>query len=71
VIAMDNALPHMLSESDLSAVIQSIAARVAEGGIFAASIRDYDTLLKDKPSYSPPYIHKTAEGQRVAFQTWQ
>ena len=35
-----------------------------------ASIRDYDTLLAEKPSYSPPYIHKTGDGQRVAFQTW-
>ena len=24
----------------------------------------------DKPPYSPPYIHKTAKGQRVSFQTW-
>lgn len=27
-------------------------------------------LLLDKPPYSPPYIHKTANGQRVSFQTW-
>ena len=40
------------------------------GGIFAASIRDYDALLLDKPPYSPPYIHKTDKGQRVSFQTW-
>lgn len=24
----------------------------------------------DKLPYSPPYIHKTAKGQRVSFQTW-
>ena len=35
-----------------------------------ASIRDYDSLLTSKPPYSPPYIHKTAKGQRVSFQTW-
>ena len=23
-----------------------------------------------KPPYSPPYIHQTNNGQRVAFQTW-
>ena len=70
VIAMDNALPHMLSEEDLRRAADSILGRVKPGGIFVASIRDYDLLLKDKPSYSPPYIHKTQEGQRVAFQTW-
>lgn len=70
VIAMDNALPHMLTKEDLASALRSIAERLAPGGIFVASIRDYDRLLLDKPPYSPPYIHKTADGQRVSFQTW-
>ena len=67
VIAMDNALPHMLSKDALDAAVKSIANQICCGGIF---IRDYDALLKTKPPYSPPYIHKTDKGQRVSFQTW-
>ena len=37
--------------------------------MFVVSIWDYDALLMDKPPYSPPYIHKTAKGQSVSFQT--
>ena len=70
VIAMDNALPHMLTSVDLASAIKSIVNQVKDGGMFVASIRDYDALLMDKPPYSPPYIHKTAKGQRVSFQTW-
>ena len=70
VIAMDNAIPHMLSEEDLETAVKSMAGRVRKGGIFAASIRDYDRLLEEKPPYSPPYIHKTEYGKRVSFQTW-
>jgi len=70
VIAMDNALPHMLTREALEKAVRSIAGRVRKGGLFAASIRDYDSLLIDKPPYSPPYIHKTGSGQRVSFQTW-
>ena len=70
VIAMDNALPHMLSHSELEAAVKSIVNQTTEGGIFVASIRDYDALLQEKPPYSPPYIHKTEGGQRVSFQTW-
>ena len=70
VIAMDNALPHMLTKEDLAAAAYSIAGQVKPGGIFVASIRDYDTLLMTRPSYSPPYIHKTETGQRVSFQIW-
>ena len=70
VIAMDNALPHMLSRSDLEIAASSIMGQTRQGGIFVASIRDYDSLLDEKPPYSPPYIHKTAKGQRISFQTW-
>ena len=70
VIAIDNALPHMLTNEALNTAVMSIVARMKSGGIFVASIRDYDALLDNKPPYSPPYIHKTDKGQRVSFQTW-
>ena len=70
VIAMDNALPHMLTGEDLESAVKSIMGQIRPDGIFVASIRDYDSLLADKPPYSPPYIHKTEKGQRVSFQTW-
>lgn len=71
VINMDNALPHMLTAQALKAAIRSIAGQLRDGGLFVASIRDYDSLLMSKPPYSPPYIHRTAGGQRVSFQTWE
>lgn len=71
VICMDNALPHMLTKSALEAAVKSITDRLLPGGLFVASIRDYDSLMVEKPPYSPPYIHKTEKGQRVSFQTWQ
>ena len=70
VICMDNALPHMLSAQALEAAVRSITNQLTPGGMFVASIRDYDALLATKPTYSPPYIHKTDKGQRVSFQTW-
>ena len=70
VIAMDNALPHMLTSEALKSAVRSITGQIKPGGIFVASIRDYDALLADKPPYSPPYIHQTDKGQRVSFQTW-
>ena len=71
VIAMDNAIPHMLTADDLRRAVQSMTGRVRRDGLLIASIRDYDLLLEEKPPYSPPYIHRTENGQRVAFQTWQ
>ena len=45
--------------------------KLKTGGMFVASIRDYDAMLLDKPPYSPPYIHKNEKGQRASFQTWE
>ncbi len=70
IIAIDNALPHMSSREALKTAVESIVNQLEEDGMFVASIRDYDELLKTKPPYSPPYIHKTEKGQRVSFQTW-
>lgn len=71
VIAMDNALPHMLTKNVLETAVKSIVNQIAMGGMFVASIRDYDVLIDSKPPYSAPYIHKTEKGQRVSFQTWE
>ena len=71
IIAMDNALPHMLTKEDLQMATESIADRLLPVGMFVASIRDYDALLPTKPPYSAPYIHNTEKGQRISFQTWQ
>ncbi len=70
VIAMDNALPHMLTYEALETAVKSIVGRIRPGGIFVASIRDYDSILAEKPPYSAPYIYKTEKGQRVSFQAW-
>ena len=70
IIAMDNALPHMLSSAALEKAVESIVSQMAPEGMFVASMRDYDSLLKKKPRYSPPYIHKREKGQRLLFQTW-
>ena len=70
VIAMDNALPHMMTAEELASAVNSMTDRIRPGGLFAASIRDYDSLLQDQPPYSPPYIHNTRKGRRISFQTW-
>lgn len=71
ILAMDNALPHMLTEEDLELAVKGIIDQLEPGGMLIASIRDYDQLLESRPPYSPPYIHRTEKGQRVCLQTWE
>jgi glycine/sarcosine N-methyltransferase len=70
VVSSDNALPHMLSREDLLLAARSIRSRLKEGGIFLASIRDYDHLLAERPSATTPKVMDAVGGRRIYFQVW-
>jgi glycine/sarcosine N-methyltransferase len=71
VMAIDNALPHLINKEDLKQALKSIYLTVNDNGIFIASIRDYDEILKTKPTCPTPYIIPTPAGKRIAFQLWE
>ena len=65
---MDNALPHMLTSNDLACAVSSILNQTKNGGMFVASIRDYDALLMDKPPYSHPIFTKRQAAREYLFR---
>ena len=69
VAALDNALPH-LQPAQLANALQSIAARLNSGGLFLASIRDYDALILTRPSIQEPTFYGKAESRRFVHQVW-
>lgn len=71
VLAYDNALPHLLSDADLSQAAQALYAVTAPGGIFTASIRDYDALLQERPSLMSQRVLGADEQRRVSLQYWE
>jgi glycine/sarcosine N-methyltransferase len=70
VICMDNALPHLLSEADLAQALGQIRAKLRIGGIFIASIRDYDEILPRRPVLQGPAFYSDAGKRRIVFQLW-
>ena len=42
VLVADNALPHLLSQSDLERAVGGIAGKLKDSGILLVTIRDYD-----------------------------
>ena len=71
VIAFDNAIPHLLTDEDLSLAVQELRAKTRAGGLFLASIRDYDALLEERPQLVSPRLIATESGMRVLFQVWE
>ena len=70
IISFDNALPHLLTGEDLYSGIKNIHGKLNEGGIFLASIRDYDSVLEKKTRVQPPYIYDEENGKRITIQIW-
>lgn len=71
VMAMDNAIPHLLSDADLHLAARELRVKTRTGGLLLASTRDYDSLLEERPQLTSQRIIPTAEGVRVVFQVWQ
>ena len=67
VLAIDNAIPHV---PDPSKAIEQIGFVLKSGGVFIASIRDYDALLSERPVVDPPRFFDDAEGRRIVHQVW-
>jgi glycine/sarcosine N-methyltransferase len=70
VIAFDNALPHLLTDDDLRLAAKNIFAKTRPGGVFAASVRNYDELSLECPRITPPVVHGVDPDRRVCFQLW-
>jgi SAM-dependent methyltransferase len=70
VIAMDNALPHLESDMELRRAAEAIHAKLRPGGLFLASIRDYDRLIVERPTVQGPAFHSDSGRRRIVFQLW-
>lgn len=69
VVAMDNALPHLTGEQVRSA-LRAGASKLAQNGMFIASIRNYDELLKSRPTVQPPVFYGRQGTRRIVHQVW-
>jgi len=68
-VALDNALPH-LDAHQLTQAAQTIASRLIPGGLFLASIRDYDRLTLERPAIQTPAFYGDAGDRRIVHQVW-
>ncbi|MGZ8602705.1 MAG: class I SAM-dependent methyltransferase [Actinomycetota bacterium] len=71
VIACDNSLPHLLTQDDLLAALRSIRRCLPVGGVFLASIRDYDELSRERPTGVVPVTYSSNGRDRIVAQAWR
>lgn len=72
VLAVDNAIPHLLSEHQIIVALRALAAVLRPGGLLLLSMRDYDRCLDggDRPFGEGPVIHEAVPPRRILYQVW-
>jgi glycine/sarcosine N-methyltransferase len=70
VICMDNALPHFHSDDQLLEALLQIKSKLAPGRLFMGSIRNYDSLVREKPVVHQPTFYQDSAGRRIVHQLW-
>lgn len=70
VVSFDNSLAHLVTDADLAFGFSSVLAVLKPGGVFLASLRDYDKLRLDRPTGNMPRRIVDQYGERVYVQTW-
>ncbi len=71
IIAMDNSIPHLLSDTDVVATLRGLRKLLAPGGVLLLSVRDYDHVDRAVRS-SHPYGVREREGHRYRLgQEWE
>lgn len=69
VAALDNALPH-LTALQLGQAANAMSSKLKRGGVLIASTRDYDRLIKERPTVQGPAFYETAGNHRIVHQVW-
>lgn len=69
-VSADNCLPHLRSDADMHAALTSIRTCLRPGGVFLATVRDYDVLAAERVTGVPAVTFDDGDGRRIVGQTW-
>lgn len=70
VVALDNALPH-LTRGEVGEAALAIRSKLKPHGLFMASIRDYDSLIVQRPAVQEPAFYGKEGERRIVHQVWE
>ena len=71
VIACDNSIPHLLSDSEILEAFRSCYRCIRPGGAAIFSVRDYAALERVNPDVRPYGLRYEAGSRFLAVQVWE
>jgi glycine/sarcosine N-methyltransferase len=69
VICIDNSLPHLETDEELSQAAQQAYGKLRPGGSFIGSIRDYDRLIVERPQHRVRAFIRIAVAGALCFKS--
>jgi SAM-dependent methyltransferase len=69
-IACDNAIPHLLSDTEIRQAFEQFYQVTSAFGGCLISVRDYDAMERGGRKLYPRQVHDIPEGKIVAFDCW-
>ncbi len=71
VIACDNAVPHLLSDAEITTAFKDLHRCTKPGGGCILSVRDYGAIDRDGMKVVPYGIRKEKDRRYLLFQVWK
>lgn len=70
IVALDNALPHLDSDDEIQTALLAMRDRLKPQGKLLISLRDYETLMKQRPAVTEPAWFIDKGRRRIVHQVW-
>jgi glycine/sarcosine N-methyltransferase len=70
VVIADNALAHLLTDDDVQRAARAAAGRLVPGGVWLATLRDFDALVRQRPASQGPVFYDDHGRRRIIYQVW-
>ncbi len=71
VIACDNAIPHLLSDDEITQAFREFYARTTSESGCLITVRDYANMERSGQRMYPRTVHETDEGKLLMFDLWE
>lgn len=70
VVCAGNALPHLLTATEVRAALGDMLRVLRPGGLLLLSTRPYGQLCGSRPRSEAPHVHTGPDGRTITFQLW-
>jgi len=71
VLACDNSIPHLLSDSEILQAFRTFYRCLRPGGVAVLSVRDYEAINRKSPDVRPYGLRYDGDRRFLAVQVWE